>query len=127
MTGEAQWPIGPRDGRPGNRHPSPSDTADNWSTSRDDGRSRKTAGSGRVSVALAHLSKRRRAARRGHAIADLPPDAEYGRPQARRRMRPDDRPTSQCSFLFPIEQTEVAAFALPGRCSGITRVISARR
>ena len=88
------------------------------------GWARKTAGSSRVSGAVAHLSKSRRAARRSDAIANRPPDAGYGRPQARRRMRQNDRPTSRCSFLFPIEQTEAAAFALLGRCCGVTRVIS---
>jgi len=39
----------------------------------------------------------------GNAIADRPPDAGYGRPQACRRTWQDDRPTSQWSFLFPIE------------------------
>jgi len=55
------------------------------------------------------------------------PDTGYGRAQARRRPWPDDRPTSQCSFLFPIEQTEAASFALLGRCNGVTRVITSRR
>jgi len=65
----------------------------------------------------------------GDAITDQPSDV--GRPQARRLTRPDDQLTSQCSF-FPLrplqsasmEATEAAAFALPGRCSGVTRVIS---
>ena len=46
------------------------------------GWARKTAGSGRVSGIMAHLSKSRRAARRGYAIADWLWDAQYGRPQA---------------------------------------------
>ena len=39
----------------------------------------------------------------GGAIADRPPDAEYGNPQAHHWMRPNDRPMSQWSFSFPIE------------------------
>ena len=61
------------------------------------GWARKTAGSGRVSGAVAPLSKRTCAARQGggEAIADRLWDAGYGRPQARRRTRPDHQPTSQ--------------------------------
>jgi len=62
-----------------------------------------------------------------YVIADRPPDTGYGRPQACHRMRPDDRPTSQCFFLFSTEADWSATFALLGRCSGVTRVISARR
>jgi len=114
---EAQWPIGFRDGGPGNRpHQTPLYVAGGWA--------RKTAGGSRVSGAVAHLSKSRRAARWRDAIANRPPDAGYRRPQARRRMRQNDQPTSRCSFLFPIEQTEAAAFVLLGRCCGVTRVIS---
>jgi len=74
---------------------------DNRSTLRVDGRVKQRAGlwrRGRL-----HLLKRRLGMRRGWGFADRPPDAGYGRPQAHRRMRPDDRPTSQWSFLFPIE------------------------
>ena len=53
-----------------------------------EGWARETASSCRVSGAVAHLSKSRRAARLRDAIADL--DAGHGRPQARRRTRPDD-------------------------------------
>jgi len=56
---------------------------DNRSMSRA-GWARKTAGSGRVSGAVAHLSTQTWSAA-GDAIADRPPDAVYGRPQAHRR------------------------------------------
>ena len=60
----------PPDDWPGNhRLPPPSDTA-GQSVDVAGGWVRETAGSGRVSGAVAHLSKRRRAARRRDAIAD---------------------------------------------------------
>jgi len=99
-------------------------------------------GSNQVSGAVAHLWKHRLGARRGDEIADLPPDAGYRRPQARRWMRLNNRPTLRAVGTFDVcsnaaansdlpcflkRQTEAAAFALPGRYSGVTRVISARR
>ena len=53
----------------------------------------------------------------------------YGRPQAPHQTWLEDRLTSHLSGLscFLYKQTEVAAFALPGRCSGVTGVISARQ
>ena len=42
------------------------------------------------------------------------------------RGRTIGRPLSGLS-CFPQRQTEAAAFALPGQCSGVTRIISARR
>jgi len=67
------------------------------------GWARKMAGSGRVSGPVAPLSKRRRAARQGggEAIADRLWDAGYGRPQARRRTRPDHQPDISVIFLVP--------------------------
>ena len=35
-------------------------------------------------------------------LPDRRPDAEYGRPEARRRMRPDDRPTSRAIGIFDV-------------------------
>jgi len=67
------------------------------------GWARTSADSSWVSGTVAHLSNHRRGARWGDTIADWPPDAGYGRPQACCRTRPDDQPTSQWSFLFPIE------------------------
>jgi len=72
---------------------------------------------------------------------DRRPDAGYGRPLARRRTRPDDRPTLRTVGTFDVcsneavnsdlscflyRQTEAAVFALPGRRSGVTMVISSR-
>ena len=54
---------------PGNRRLSRRTPLDNWSTSRA-GWACEMVGSGRVSSAVAHLSKSRRAARRRDAIAD---------------------------------------------------------
>jgi len=45
----------------------------------------------------------------GDAIADQPSHAGYGRHEARRRTRPDDRPTSQWSFLFPMRPLQSAS------------------
>jgi len=58
-------------------------SVDNRSTSRA-GWVRETAGSGRVSGAMAHLSKSRRAARRRAAIADRMPGMGDHRPTVRR-------------------------------------------
>ena len=76
---------------------------------------------------------------------DRRPDVGYGRPQARRRTPPDDRPTLRsvgtfdvCSngavnsdlscFLYTLQRpTEAVVFALLGRLSGVTMVISTRR
>jgi len=56
---------------------------------------RKTVGSSRVSGTMAHLSKRRHGAQQGTR-------SPTGR-QAPGWMQHDNRPKSQCSFLFPIE------------------------
>jgi len=80
----------------------------------------KTAGSGWVSFAVAHLSKCRHGAGRDRRQQD--PDAGYGRPQAHRWMWPDDRLTSQWSFLFPIEADWSGCICTAG--PGVTRVIS---
>ena len=70
-TDEAKWPIGPQTTGWGIAAPSPPlsdaagqlvDVVGGWA--------RKMAGSGRVSGAMAHLSKCRRVARRRNAIAD---------------------------------------------------------
>ena len=92
-TGEAQWPIGRREG---NRRASPprADVA-GQSVSVVGGWARTLADSSWVSGTMAHLSNHRRGARWGDTIADRPPDAGYGRPQACCRTRPDDQPTSQ--------------------------------
>ena len=71
----------PPDDGPGN-HRLPRRTPlgnDNWLTSLA-GWARETAGSGRVSGAVAHLSKSRRAARRRDAIADRMPGMGDHRP-----------------------------------------------
>jgi len=57
----------PPDDRPGNHRPPPSDAA-GQSVDVKGGWVRKTAGSGRVSGAVAHVSKCRRAVQRGEAI-----------------------------------------------------------
>ena len=66
----------------------------------------------------------------------------YGRPQARRRTRLEDRPTLRAVVTFDVccnaavncdlscflySQTKAAVFALPGRRSGVTMVISSQR
>jgi len=75
----------PADDGPGNRRaappPSPLDAA-GQSVNVAEGWASKTTGSGRISVAVAHLAKTRRAAQRGDAIVDRPRDAECRRPQA---------------------------------------------
>ena len=96
---------------------------DNRSTLREDERAERRAAAG--SPASWHTCQNADMERDGGRDRWL--DAGYGRPQARRRTQPHDRPTSQCSFLFPIEQTEAALFALPDRRSGVSKVISARR
>jgi len=74
---------------------------------------------------MAHLSECRRGARRGDAIADQMPGMGDPRPAVRRgRMISRHLSARSCSLQ---RQTEVAAFALPGRCSGVTRVISTRQ
>ena len=127
-TGEAQWLIGFRDGGPGNRRPSPSyatgqsvDVAGGWA--------RKMAGSGRVFGAVVHLSKIRRltrAARQGARSPTGPQTLGAGdlRPTVGRGQMISRRLSALSCSLY--RQTEVATFALPGRCSGVTRVISAR-
>ena len=69
----------PPDDEPGNHRLPPRTPLDNWSTSRA-GWADETAGSGWVSVAVAHLSKSRRAARRRAAIADRMPGMGDHRP-----------------------------------------------
>jgi len=86
---------------------------------------RETAGSGRVSATLVHVSKHRLGSRRADAIADRPADTGDPRPTIR-HGRMIGRHLSDLSCLL-WRQTEVAAFALTGQCSGATRVISARR
>ena len=114
----------PPDNGLGNRRPPPLDTAGQtvdvavrWA--------RETAGSGRVSAALVRVSKHRLGSRRADAIADRPPDTGDPRPTIR-HGRMIGRHLSDLSCLL-WRQTEVAAFALTGQCSGVTRVISARR
>ena len=77
----------PLDGGPGNRRPPRQMPLDNQLTSRDDGR-RETACSGRVSGAMAHVSKRRRAARRG---------GRDRRPALTRRVRETRGPPSDAA------------------------------
>jgi len=67
-TGEAQWPIGPRTA--GQGIVGPRSDAAGQSVDVTGGWARQAAGSGWVSGTMAHLSKRRRAARRGKAIAN---------------------------------------------------------
>jgi len=96
-TREAQWPIGPRTAGWGIAARLRWMPLDNWSTSQEDERAKLRA----VAGSPAHLSKRRLAARRGDAIADRPLDC--------RRVRPDDQPTSQWSFLFPMRPLQSAS------------------
>ena len=96
-TREAQWPIGPRTVGWGIAARLRWMPLDNWSTSQEDGHAKLRA----VAGSPAHLSKRRLAAQRGDAIA--------GRPLDCRRMRPDDQPTSQWSFLFPMRPLQSAS------------------
>ena len=88
-TREAQWLIGPWTTGRRIAAPSPLDAAGQlvnvagkWT--------RKTAGSSRVSGAVALVSKRRLGTRQGMR---LPPAPGYWRPQARRRTWPNNRPT----------------------------------
>jgi len=71
----ADWP-----GRWAGESPCPPSDMDNQSMSRAGGE-HEMVGNGRVSFAMAHLSKRRHGERRGNAIANRPPDAGYGRPR----------------------------------------------
>jgi len=87
-----------------------------------DNRSTLRAGSGRVSDAMARLSKRRCGSQRGDTIADRPPWETPGPPSYAARRSAD----ISVLFLVPYRD-RAAAFALPGQCSGITRVISAWR
>jgi len=101
------------DDRQGNHHPTPfSPVRCCWTVSR----RRERMDAQKV------LSKYRRGVRGGGARSPRHRVRESPGPPW-----PDDRPTSQCSFLFPIEQTEAASFALLGRCNGVTRVITSRR
>jgi len=122
-TGEAQWLISPRTTGQGITVPLPS-VGRRWTIGRRCGRmgARQTAGSGRVSDAMARLSKRRCGSQRGDTIADRPPWETPGPPSYAARRSAD------ISVLFLVPYRDRAAtFALPGQCSGITRVISAWR
>jgi len=121
-TGEAQWPIGPPDDRWENHHPPLSDAS---------GQSVDVAGGMGMQNGGQQLGLQRHGTRvnmqAGNATGGRyrRPARGYGRLQARRRTWPVDWPTSRCLSCFLYRQTEAAAFALPGRCSGVTRVISA--
>ena len=117
--------------------PLPSDTA-GQSVDVVGGWAREMAGSGRVSGSVAHLSKRRRAARRRDAIADRMPGMGDHRPAVGRGRTMAVGTFDVCSnaavnsdlscFLYTLlRQTEAAVFALPGRLSSITVVISSWR
>ena len=93
------------------------------------------AGSGRVSGAVAHLSKSRRAARWRDTIADRMLGMGDHRPAVGRGWTMAVGIFDVCSntavnsdlscFLYTLSrQTEAAVFALPGRLSGVTMVIS---
>jgi len=71
----ADWP-----GRWAGESPCPPSDMDNQSMSRAGGE-HEMVGNGRVSGAMAHLSKLRHGERRGNAIANRSPDAGYGRPR----------------------------------------------
>ena len=94
-TGEAQWPLAPgwRAGESPDAAGQLVDVAGGWA--------RKASGRGWVSGIVGHLLKLRLGTWREDAIADRVQCT--GNAQARRRTRPDDWPTSQWSFLFPIE------------------------
>jgi len=73
------------------------------------------------------VSKRRLGMQWGNVIVDWPLDAGYGRPRPaviHGQIISQHLSDLSC-FLY--RQTEAGAFALPGRWSGVTRVISARR
>jgi len=108
---------------PGNRH-APCWTA-GQSVDVTDRLASKTAGSSWVSGTVAHVSKHRLGLRRRDAIADRPLGTGDPRP-AIGHGRTIGRHLSGLSFFLQ-RQTEVVAFALPARCSGITRVLSTRR
>ena len=96
VTGDAQWPIGLRTtGRVIAARPCQT-PLDNRSTSWADRRMKR-----RVSGAVVHALKHRLGMRREDTIADRP--LGMGNPRACGRTWPDDRPTSQWSFLFPIQ------------------------
>ena len=93
-TREAQWPIGPL--TTGRGIPPPSDTAGQsvdvagrWA--------RKTAGIGRVSGAMVHMSKHRL----GMQQRTQSPERMLN-PQVRRSTWPDDRPTSRAVGTFDV-------------------------
>ena len=107
MQGERDWEsamaeIGPPDDGPGNLCPRRM-PLDSWSTSRADGRAKRRAAAGSATLCVAHMSNADMEHDGGRDCHRPDPDTGFGRPQAHRRMRPDDRPTSQWSFLFPIE------------------------
>ena len=113
-TDEAQWPIGPQTTGWGIAAPSPLSDAAGQLVDVVGGWARKMAGSGRVSSAVAHLSKRRHGARREVAITDLLRNTGYGRPQASDAVRRSAE--SQCSFLFPIEARSVLVSLVVCQC-----------
>jgi len=86
-TGEAQRPSAP--GRWAAELP-----LNNRSTLREDGRVKRRAETGSPAPWLG--------TRWGNAIADRTPGMGIGNPHARRRTRPDDRPTSRAVDTFDV-------------------------
>jgi len=122
----ADWPV--HDG-PGNRCAAPPPPRrmplDNQSMLREDGHAKWRAAA--RSLALWRTCQNADVERDGDATTDRPREAEYGKPQARLwRGRTIGRHLSGLS-CFLQRQTEAVAFALQGRCIGVTRVISAWR
>ena len=79
----------------------------NWSSSRAPGGwARLTAGSGRVSGSVVHVSKQQAGNATegggGGESRDRRPDAGYGRQEARRRTRTHDPPTSRAVGTFDV-------------------------
>ena len=98
--GEAQRPSAPRQWPRESPPPPPRRTPlDNRSTSWA-GWARKTASSGRVFGAVAHLSKSRRTARRRYSITDWMPGMGDHRPRHRTWL--DDQPTLRAVGTFDV-------------------------
>ena len=121
-TGEAQWPIGLWTA--GRESPYP--VGCRWTIGRR--RGRMGMQNGGQQPGLRHRGARVEMwagnATEGH---DRRPAPGYGRPQphvGHGQMISRHLSGLSCSLE---RQTEVAAFALPGRCSGVTSVISARQ
>ena len=122
-------------GRWAGESPPPPPVGRRWTR---EGWASETVSNGRVSCAVARLSKSTRAAERRDAIADRMLGMGDHRPAVERgRMMAVGTFHVCCNtavysdlscFLYTLyRQTEAAVFALPGRLNGVTMVISSRR